>query len=242
MIAETMIPPEFVQVLATKTKANEVQWSVTNKSKYTIDLPECKLSLIPSDPQASAPDILVEIDTPEGAVVAVLEVKAGHAKYDEMQRLLESARLNITERLGDMLKRALDSIKETTTVTASASTTTTTPPPMPPRPSDTQVRAFFDKIAGDWFLDFSRGVEYLRIDSNGDYFTFSWGDTGQQRGEPKRKYRLTLEHCDSTIEHVELAKRELDGRVRQLEVLTISQDSMNGYAKHDAHRLCYHRR
>ncbi len=108
---------------------------------------------------------------------------------------------------------------------------------MPPRPTDEQARQLFKKIAGEWLLEFSRGTETVRIDADGNYFIYPAGG-----GKPLLKFRFALNACDTQLEQVEVAKQELNGRVRQIEVLAIKSDSMQGYAKHDEHKLSYRRR
>ena len=241
MISESVIPPELVQALVAKTKSNELRWALTQNGKYSIDLPECTLTLSASDPGAAMPDILFEVDTPDGDVVGVIQVKTGDSEYEEVRQLLISAQAGVGDRLGQILKRAAISIKETAVSTTAM--TRTTPPPMPPPPSAEQSRTLFQKIAGEWLLSFSRrGVELLRIDAEGNYYTYPTSRRNEFRLEPTLKYRFTLEHCDPRLEQVELAKRELDGRIRQIEVLALASDSMRGYAKHDAHELVYTRR
>jgi len=243
MVSDTIIN-ELVNVLSEKTKANQIQWSLAEDRKFSITLPVCRLSVGATDPEASMPDILFEVDTPEGAAIGAFQIKAGDPKYQEMQQLLNSAQSSLTDRLDRILKQAAKSVQETSGPVGGLATPQAppTPPPMPPRPTDEQARQFFEKIAGEWLLDFSRGTETLRIDADGNYFIYPPGRANEGGVTPLLKFRFALNACDRQLEHVEVSKQELNGKVRQVEVLTIRADSMHGYAKHDEHKLSYKRR
>ncbi len=103
MISDTTID-ELVNALSEKTKANQIQWSLAEDRKFSITLPVCRLSVGAADPEASTPDILFEVDTPEGAAIGAFQIKAGDPKYQEMQQLLNSARSSLRDRLDLILK------------------------------------------------------------------------------------------------------------------------------------------
>jgi hypothetical protein len=94
MISDSIIN-ELVNALSEKTKANEIQWSLAEDRKYSITLPVCRLSLGATDPEASTPDILFEVDAPDGAVIGAFQIKAGDPEYQAMHQLLNSAQSSL---------------------------------------------------------------------------------------------------------------------------------------------------
>lgn len=110
-------------------------------------------------------------------------------------------------------------------------------PKPPPPPSEEQISQFFKRIAGCWFLDYGRSNEYATIKENGDYLA------GKNRYTTSATpvFKLILVACDAALTHVELAKQQPDGKIRQLEVLTVTDNEMVGVAKHDEHPLHYRR-
>lgn len=248
-----MVARETIKALAEaiqkRANANEVAW-IMKPNKYAIALPDFHIGLSRFRSQTSLePEILFEIDTPEGKEVEVVQIKAGEAEYDLLNALIASAE-EYASQWNQRLATVAKLIEKGTGPVGGwpVTTTTTPPPPVPSRPADQKVIAFFEKIAGEWDLTYERrsgadGGETLRIDKTGNYFVIPRQATRlpNTMWPIHPKYRLTLLSCDSALQHVEVAKQELNGKTKQIEVLTISANVMEGFAKHDEHRLTYKR-
>ncbi len=95
----------------------------------------------------------------------------------------------------------------------------------------------FQKIEGIWLLNFGRGEEEVKIERNGEYYV-----TSEKKG-PRLAFKLVLLAHNDDFSEIELGKDELNGRRRQIEVLTLSPvlkpTQMKGVAKHDQHPLLY---
>jgi hypothetical protein len=137
------------------------------------------------------------------------------------QQLYEAARKSAKRTI---YAEIIDSIK----FTGSASVD-----PVPATGVTAEVKAkVMKRMAGRWNLDYSRGKEVAVIHEDGTYFI-------EGRREPT--FRLVLLAVNEATSTVEVAKDFPDGRRRQIEYLTLADDTMNGYAKHDGHNLTYRR-
>lgn len=100
------------------------------------------------------------------------------------------------------------------------------------RVTDLERDEVLQKMSGKWILDYSYGKEQVWIQPNGDYYIAT-------RAEPVFHLKVLAWNKDRNA--TEVAKDMADGRRRQIEFLSISQDVMVGHAKHDGHRLLYKR-
>lgn len=242
----------LAQALCKRAAANEVDWAKEG-ARFFVELPDLLLSLSRKgeleDPE---PEIVFEVDTPEGTRIGILQVKARDPGYSDLKQLLDYAegysadwdeRIMAVARLIERGSGRIGGAVVEAPISRLAS-----PPPPPPRPTELQALAFFEKLAGKWELKFEKrlgsfGTEVLEIDENGNYFTITHQLGGKDIARTIRPtYRLVLVSCDPGLEHVEVSKEELNGKVRQIEVLAVFPNSMEGYAKHDEHKLVYTRR
>ncbi len=152
---------------------------------------------------------------------------------------------DLASKLGFHLTAIVDKIVPGSNATTNSETIASTQPPsLPPAsvpPSVQQASDFFNCIKGNWHLTYERGTEDLTIDGTGNYFvrTTQRGKTVTQAARPA--FRLRLLACDQSLQNVEISKDELNGKVRQIEVLKVSEKELVGFAKHDRHKLHYKR-
>ncbi len=234
--------------LLKRAEANEVEWRIDG-DEYSVELPAFVVGLSRNDTDRDKA-IAFEIRTPQGESVGKSRVTSDEPQYNELSQLLRSAE-TFSQTWDERLIEAAKSISAMSgrigSTRASQGGVTFLTPPLPTRPTEEQTIEFFRKIEGQWELRFERpgadeGVELLDIDRVGNYFTHT-----SQRGKPIGRtvfprYRIVLLFCDAEMKHIEISKQEFNGRQRQIEVLTISESAMDGYAKHDEHALHYRRR
>lgn len=222
-----------VRALSKRASENSVEWTQLDDNKYGVDLHDFTIGLSPLEPNRPEAGILFEVNAPSGMHVSTIAVRSNDAKFAEIQQLFNYA----SNYMQDWNRRLLNAAKliegSTATIGGTSLGVSLSPPPPPPRPTDEQAEAFFEKVAGMWELEFEKrdgsvGIESLEIDKAGNFLS---------NGRPR--YRFALVSCDEQLEEVEVAKEELNGRVRQVEVLTIATMAMTGYAKHDEHSLRY---
>lgn len=223
----------LVRAISKRASANSVEWTQLDENKYRVDLHDFTVGLSPIEPRHPEAGILFEVNAPSGTQVSTITVRSDDPKFADVRQLFDYAN-NYMQDWNRRLLNAAKIIEGTTgTIGGTVVGVSLSPPPPPPRPTDEQARAFFDKIKGKWELEFEKrdgsiGLESLEIDKAGNYLT---------NGQPR--FRFALVSCDEQLEEVDVAKEELNGRVRQVEVLTISPVAMVGYAKHDEHSLRY---
>ena len=116
-------------------------------------------------------------------------------------------------------------------------TTATSPPPLPQPPNGDQVAKILTKVTGQWNLDYSRGQEPVIIDSAGNYYI---NPADASRRKPP-SFRLAIIACNPELTVVEWRKDKINGTSLQIEVLNLTEDKIEGFAKHDEHRLVYTR-
>jgi ketosteroid isomerase-like protein len=106
-------------------------------------------------------------------------------------------------------------------------------------PTEEQVKSFFERIKGNWKRHHEQGFDELAIDGLGDvYYRFTeQGKTVSK--SPKPAFRLVLLACTPELSKVELSREAVNGTMRQIEVLRISENEMVGHAKHDHQLLQY---
>lgn len=223
----------LVRALSKRASTNSVEWTQLAENKFGVDLHDFTVGLSPLEPNRPEAGILFEVEAPSGSRVSTIPVRDDDPKFADVRQLFDSA----NSYMQDWNRRLLNAAKiiegTTGTIGGSVVSVSLSPPPPPPRPTDAQARAFFEKITGKWELEFEKrdgsvGLEWLEIDRAGNYLT---------NGQPR--FRFALVSCDEQLEEVDVAKEELNGRVRQVEVLTISSMAMVGYAKHDERSLRY---
>ncbi|NQT40698.1 MAG: serine/threonine protein kinase [Planctomycetes bacterium] len=101
----------------------------------------------------------------------------------------------------------------------------------------------FELVKGDWHLEFKQSrTEDLTIDGAGNYFTKIVKRGQEIATNTKPKFRLSVLEYDRLASRVKWEKQPQDGGKRQVEVLTVSSEVMEGQAEHDGHRLLYRRR
>ena len=99
--------------------------------------------------------------------------------------------------------------------------------PPPARPSADQAFRFFERIKGRWRLEFFRrsgelrGQEDVEIDSTGNLFVIKQLRGRDVARDARPKFRLELLEADEDLRHVEVAKVEATGQLRQIEVLNV---------------------
>lgn len=234
----------FAKALAEKAKFNDINWTFTQDGAYCIALPELYVIFRTNPDLTEDKHITMEIASGSGQAIGAINVRQNEREYSLFSELLRSAD-NFANQWNSQIEKATESIEQSTgkigmseSSSMTLATTATPPPPPPPiLPNDEDAAKFFSKISGNWFLDYSRGTENLTIDSSGNYFVHS-------KNTPvggKLHFRLLLISSDLPQKHVELAKQELSGKIRQIEVLDVSHDALEGYAKHDGHRVRYRR-
>jgi hypothetical protein len=234
------------QALLKRATTNEVDWS-KEEADYFVRLGDVFFRLSrKGESTQSEPDIVFEVDTTEGKRIGVIQAKFGEPEYNDLHELLKNAE-SYTSNWDRMLLDVAKQIEQSPGRVGGADFEGPLTPPAPPqRPTRAQAQRLFETIAGTWDLLYQKGgkmlPEKLRIDETGNYFV-QIGEHGQGVGSANLpKYRLALVSCDPGLRHVEISKQELNGKVKQIEVLTISPTAMEGYAKHDEHKLFYRRK
>jgi hypothetical protein len=122
---------------------------------------------------------------------------------------------------------------------AAAATDTAAEEPELVSPTEEQVKSFFERIKGNWKRHHEQGFDELAIDGLGDvYYRFTeQGKTVSK--SPKPAFRLVLLACTPELSKVEVSREAVNGTMRQIEVLRISENEMVGHAKHDHQLLQY---
>ena len=222
-----------------KTHSGQAVWQTDGES-LSLRLPAATIS-IKTGSGGEEPEYTVSVSLPDGCEVGRIVIPATDSQYSLFQSLYKAAQ----EACWAALAREIgNSIADGGVVglTTTTTTTTTPPPELPSGPTAEQAQEFFERIAGEWHMHYSRGQEDLRIDENGNIFVLT-----MKRGAPvattaRPKFRLELLACSSTLDQVEIAKVEPNGKTYQIEVLQVKPSEMSGYAKHDGHKLAYTRR
>ena len=159
------------------------------------------------------------------------DVKQGDPYFQQFEGMYKAARRASLQVIATAIEKAV-------TETEIVGTTTTGPPELPPSPTPLQAEQFFERIKGKWRLAYPSGArETLRIDEDGTCY----GPIANISDPVEPLFHLELLRCNSTMDHVEIAKVQPDGRTRQIEVLRVTDDEMTGEVKHTKRRLDYQR-
>lgn len=209
---------QIVDELIQRTRDNKLEW-FREDNRLAVDLPNhTVVELVEEDTE---PDFIVQVKAPSGIIYGWVKAsKKQPSSVTELHRIAsERAAKSIFVDIMDALK-----------VTDTANVEVIRPAP---RVDAEQATHVLQMMEGQWDLDFSRGRERVTIRRDGMYFV-------DQQKEPK--YRLKVLAWNEAKSAAEVAKDKLDGEKRfQIEFLTITGDTMSGYAKHDGHRLSYRR-
>lgn len=219
------------------TEGTELLWEKKEENTFTLQLPKFSFEITSDVTEGRNGSILVAATLPSNAVLASETLVRGDTDFEIASNLWDSAsgKLDQTEAL---LLEGLDFVKKATGVIGGPPS----PPAVPSGPSKEQVEIFFNRIKGNWDLDYERGKESLEIRADGKYFYVTDFRPRPVTQTIKPAFNLILLSCNDALSRVEIAKEELSGRVKQIEVLTVSDKEMVGYAKHDGHKLHYVRK
>src|SRR5438105_15923109 len=81
---------ELLQALAKKAAADEIVWTQPAKDRYSVDLASIIVSLIRRSHEGQ-PDIIFEVDSPEGKELGIVLLKSQDQDYNKGQELLRKA-------------------------------------------------------------------------------------------------------------------------------------------------------
>jgi hypothetical protein len=218
------------QLLA-KTRLNRIKWSA-EPNRVRAELASASISL-QRDPN-SEDSFTLSLLSSDGETVWSTTINRGdHNVVSLLRELYEIGTTSAVAAVFQQINQDLASEEP------SSGVTTTTPPPA--RPTNEKALRLFEMVKGRWHLDYGRGQEEIEIDEAGNLYIVKASRGKDVAREIKPRYRLELLECDENLRHIELAKVDLTGRVRQIEVLDISPEKMKGVAKHDGHQLVYQR-
>ncbi len=224
----------ILQLLLPKTQGNQAAW-INDGDTLTIHLPTVRVSLGANTAEDNKVEYFAVVALPNGKEVAKATVVQGNSLYSGFQMIYAAAQ----DASWKTLARDIEKLVSEQDIIG---TTTTAPPELPAQSTSEQAQLFFEKIAGEWRLDYSHGEEVVNIDTNGNYFMLTLKDGKVISTTARPHFRLEVLSCNDALTSVEIAKVLLNGRTRQIEVLEVAADKMTGYAKHDGHKLIYTRR
>lgn len=226
----------ILKAVQSVSSPESLTWELSEASVCTV-LPQVRLRLYR---RAGSPDVSrVEVQTRSGGLLARVEPVEGDALLALCNDVYEKGRLAGAAALVRHSVHEIttaDHVKSEKSVAAPLS-----PPALPPGPTEEDERVVFDRMKGQWTLDFERGTEEAKIDDRGGYYVRrTLGRAIIQAKFPEQpRFTLKLLSVSNDRTRVEIAKTQEGGRIRQIEVLEISDNEMTGYAKHDRHRLKY---
>lgn len=223
----------IVKTLLPKTRRGQAAWQ-TDGEVLTLRLPVALVSLKPI-PKEPGTDYEMWLSQPDGRQLGLVAFTPQDQNYPAVRELYTSA----TKASWELIEREIQRMALEEEIIGLSVSTPSPSPSLPIGPTVQQAEDFFNRIQGEWHLEFSRGQEDCRIDTDGKYFRLR---TRQATTAEKPAFHLELLASTSNFERVEIAKVELNGRTRQIEVLDVTQNEMIGYAKHDRHSLKYTRR
>ena len=233
---------EMLRFLIEKTAEGQVAWTVNTETEYKVDVDTSSfiIGLKQADDQGSAYSFSILAGDHK---VGSIDFTATDSESTLARTLYDKAAQSTVVQLFKQARQSLEGARQVlrpspVSVHTTTTNTTTAPPPLPSPPSVAQVSAILDKIKGEWSLDYSRGTEQVTIDRTGNYYA--------KPKDPEKdlpQFKLTIIACDNTLTRVEWRKDRLNGLALHIEVMTISADGnkMEGFAKHDQHRLVYTR-
>jgi hypothetical protein len=232
------IQPTLAQILE-GTRHGRVRWTAEN-DRVIAEFPAAKLNLEPSD--ATRTGFRISLVSPSEATIWAATTDPSDPLTHTLQEMYQLA---MRAAVSAVLKRIQEDLCATDEDSADTMTSTTPPPA---RPSSDAAFRFFEFIKGRWQLEFFRrsgdvrGQEEVEIDSTGNLFRVP-SDKGRALSRDVRpSFRLELLESDDDLTRVEIAKVDPTGRIRQIEVLNVSSAQMEGFAKHDGHRVLYSRK
>jgi hypothetical protein len=208
---------QILEQLIQRTLEKKLEWSREN-DHFFLGLPNrTTVELAATD---KGPDLIVKLKGPSGDIYG--QVRSPKSSESPAGRLFQVA----SEQTGkSIFVDIMDSLNLSDSVDVEVK-------PIPPRLTPEVARTVLEKMAGDWFLDFSRGTEKGRITKDGKYFV---------NDDKEARFDLKVLAWNEETSTAEVAKDKADGRRLQIEWLTITPESMAGYAKHDGHKLLYKR-
>ena len=215
----------IIRELLNQTRKGKMMWNA-ERDRYWVDLPNrMTITLLGNE----VGPLKADIQRTLGDVVGAVEFSQSEMIDEEAEALaLYEAAKSTAKRV--IYADIIDSIKFSDSATTTKTTTTTT---LPPAYASAEVSSgVLRKMAGRWALDYSRGKEIAVISEHGAYSI---------EGKQEPTFCLVVLAVNQTTSRVEVAKDLPGGRRRQIEYLTITEDEMSGYAKHDGHRLTYRR-
>ena len=224
----------ILSLLKHKTAIGQAVW-LNDGEMLTIRLPNVQISLGAVTAQNGETEYCARVALPNGKPVATVNVAPEHPYYSSFQDMYTLAERASWTTLAREIEK---SVSEEGMI----GTSTTAPPQLPAQPTPDQARSVFERVNGEWHLDYSHGEELVNIDTNGNYFVVALQDGKTVSTTTCPTFRLEVLSCNANFTAVEIAKVLLNGRTRQIEVLNVTTDKMTGYAKHDGHRLVYTRR
>lgn len=205
---------EILKRLLDRTSQGKLQWHRENDHLVT-GLPNQTTIEVAAN---EGPEVVVKVKGASGVVYG--EVKSPKAPETPAGRLYMLAS---EEAAKSIFSEIMDSLELTDSVAVGVVRAVS-------RVSPEQAALVLQKMQGSWNLDFSRGRERVKINSDGTLF----------RNEDKEPaFQLKVLAWNENTSSAEVAKDRPDGRRLQIEYLTITPDAMTGYAKHDGHRLFY---
>lgn len=232
---------QIATTILAKTQAGQAAWQ-TDGEWFTLRTPPAMISIRAAAEDDDA-EYLVAVSLPDGREIGRIAVASSDGNYAMYQSLYEGAAKACWSALADAIQKSVHESATIGVTTSTGPTTTTTPAPeLPPRPTSKQALDVFERIAGEWHLDFSKGQEDVRISEDGNLFVLTTSRGKVVATTMRPTFRLELLACNSSLDQVEIAKVEPNGRTRQIEVLHITETEMSGSAKHDGHSLKYTRR
>ncbi len=228
--------------IAEGTRQGRVKW-VAGNDRVSATFSRARLNLEPSKPSREEWD--VSLISTGGETIWSANVSKDDALTAPVRELYE---LGMNAALKSVLSDIARDLKSSESSASDESITPTSELPHPlARPSQDQAIVFFETIAGRWLLEFPRGQEEIEIDSSGNLFLVRTMRGPDIARDARPRYRLELLSAEPDFSNVEIAKVELTGRVRQIEVLWLARDGnqvikMKGHAKHDGHSIEYFRK
>jgi hypothetical protein len=218
---------DMLKLLLDRTKKGRLSWSPCEPGEYAVDF--ARFSFLVGKKHDNGDGYFFSVVADENPI-GTMDIRNDDGSFKIVQELYDEAARNTVLRLFEEAKKTIErgSQKELPPLLFSA------PPPLPALPTQDQIEQIFKNVAGKWNLDYSRGKEKVLIDSSGNYYALP---NEPSKGPPN--FRLAIIACNPELTEVEWAKDRLNGQRRQIEVLTITKNKLEGSAKHDQHRLVY---
>lgn len=215
----------ILEALEEQTVQHKASW-YSEGEKLWIDLPN-RVTIELSQPSEGKYAARIKRDSDELLGMIDSDRAKTDGNGDRLKALYEAAS---GEASRSIYAEIIDSIKFTSSATAAV---------LPKVPKIREVSAekaaeVLKKMAGRWHLDYSDGEETVEIREGGTYYVVV-------KNKPTFAFNLVVVAVNDATNAVEVAKDRPDGRRRQIEYLTLAENSMKGHAKHDGHKLVYTR-